>query len=469
MKITSFFSLYTSALCVVGVYFSSINILHSQQYSWEYINTKELYGGYHSVSRIVVHKQDVYARLANNYSPLTYAILHTNNSVSRIITHPQYHYPFDSTGNIEHMTTDKNGALWLCVNNRLLKFFNDKWQMYFLDDSLANDCRYTSCESDSLGNIWITRRTLYPVNTMKKTRGYYDILRFDGNNFNLMQRGFFDSPTQTGKYGAFTGITITADGDFWAAFNPEFLKTETTKRLLQFRNGEWIEHDISIPGYSPIGRFIWQIISHKNTIILRFQQEVEKETFPTAVLSFDITNKTVVPFSTKSAPFYKYVYFNHCTFSPKGELWGCSIYGFHKMRTDSVLQSFQAATILQIPKEDPRFWQFENGYIAVVDNNDDLWLGTNMGIIRGRIQTSIVEQSQSPQSYIYPNPIIDNFTISSEYDINSIELYDNLGQKNILAAKQRNTFSAKHLQNGMYSVKATVNNETISFPVIICH
>ncbi len=473
MNIKSFISLYTPTLYIVGVCLFPSMFLYAEEYTWEYIDTEKIYG-YHSVSIIRTHGDDVYIRLRENTFHANH-ILHKNMTGSRLITIPQYQYPFDSSVSINDMITDKRGALWAITHNRLLKFENNQWQVFFYDDSLANDCEYTFCRSDSSGNIWIGRITKYPLNDIKKTHIYHDLVRYDGTNFSLMRRGYGNNITKSSEEGEYVDITVTSDGSVWTFFNPAFFyDPNNNQRLLQYNNGTWTKHNNSSPPYSTFRRYARKIISYNGSILVVYDKQIDEltENWPSAVALYTIESKTWKLFSTKSPPFYKYVYFRDCSYSPEGNLWAASEMGFHLMLEDSVLKSFQPNSILQIPKEDfSRYYSLEGAYTIVADNNDMLWVGTNHGILLGRITTSAVEQHTKNEApmYCYPNPAHNYVTIDSDQDISQIEVYDYLGNVEILNASAHNTFSIAHLDNGVYTIKTQNQNMYKTFSFVICH
>ena len=62
---------------------------------------------------------------------------------------------------------------------------------------------------------------------------------------------------------------------------------------------------------------------------------------------------------------------------------------------------------------------------------------------------------------IYPNPVVNNFTIQTPAKVLSVEIYDTLGRK-ILNLKDSQTYNVEKLGKGIYFVKIkTDQNEYI--------
>lgn len=93
------------------------------------------------------------------------------------------------------------------------------------------------------------------------------------------------------------------------------------------------------------------------------------------------------------------------------------------------------------------------------------------GLISGQqsfsLETLTVSEveTQPNDVLVFPNPASTEIYVNASFQINSLELYDVLGKK-VLTANDANTISIEEFPNGIYFLKISFENQTLSKKII---
>jgi hypothetical protein len=79
-----------------------------------------------------------------------------------------------------------------------------------------------------------------------------------------------------------------------------------------------------------------------------------------------------------------------------------------------------------------------------------------------------INEYQSNNLHIYPNPTTGDLFISSNIKINNISVYNIIGKEVISDAKTNNNLlDISQLSNGVYFIKISVNNTTVTKKIVL--
>jgi hypothetical protein len=106
------------------------------------------------------------------------------------------------------------------------------------------------------------------------------------------------------------------------------------------------------------------------------------------------------------------------------------------------------------------------------DSNPAVETNTVLTFVRNAMNITPISKPAVSELTVTPNPVKDNFTVSSNYKLNKIEIYNSASQiiKSISVPdqKQRLTLSKDNLDAGVYLIKAhTVNGKTLNAKMIV--
>ena len=121
-------------------------------------------------------------------------------------------------------------------------------------------------------------------------------------------------------------------------------------------------------------------------------------------------------------------------------------------------------------------WMFSQGQVELMltilnastnqGGRRDLWQNSTVTVdCSGLVD---INESQSNNLHIYPNPTTGDLFISSNIKINNISVYNIIGKEVISDAKTNNNIlDISQLSNGVYFIKMSMNNATVTKKIIL--
>jgi hypothetical protein len=121
-------------------------------------------------------------------------------------------------------------------------------------------------------------------------------------------------------------------------------------------------------------------------------------------------------------------------------------------------------------------WMFSEGQVEVMlatlnastnqSGRRDLWQNSTVTVnCSGSVD---INEYQSNNLHIYPNPTTGDLFISSNIKINNISVYNIIGKEVISDAKTNNNLlDISQLSNGVYFIKISVNNTTVTKKIVL--
>ncbi|NNC44254.1 MAG: T9SS type A sorting domain-containing protein [Winogradskyella sp.] len=109
-------------------------------------------------------------------------------------------------------------------------------------------------------------------------------------------------------------------------------------------------------------------------------------------------------------------------------------------------------------------------YNSNIDNTttQDYFAGFEMGQESYSFSTLSTETLEKGIDYVslYPNPTSETFSVSSNVEIETIEIYDVLG-KNVLTSSKSKTIEIRHLDTGLYLLKIKTASGNITKKLVV--
>lgn len=106
------------------------------------------------------------------------------------------------------------------------------------------------------------------------------------------------------------------------------------------------------------------------------------------------------------------------------------------------------------------------------DSNPAVETNTVLTFVRNSMNITPISKPTLSELTVTPNPVKDNFTVSSSYKLNKVEIYNSASQLiksiSVVDQKQSLTLSKENLSAGVYSIKAyTVNGKILKAKMIV--
>lgn len=359
---------------------------------------------------------------------------------------PDINIPTDVT--FKDIEIDNNNNIWVLVwqkfeygcncypigySRALLFFDGTNWEYYTPSNSQLPTIYYGSIKTDSLGNVWFITND--------------GLSKFDGTNTIIYNPPISTLPSPE-NFSENNFMEIDDNDIIWIV----------KEGLISFNNGSWSLYPYSFPGY-----FNAVLTIHDNSIYLgqggyegslgdaffKFNgntYEGYTEFYETCDLSNDIEAG------------YKGICF--LDFDSQGNLWA----GFG---SESDVYNEETGEYIYIGIKNLTDCLHHLTGIGLsntklkIDNQDNVWVRSNEGLLRLSSENLNIANNNVVNSFIYPNPVRDQLTITnnqdSEYEYSIYDISGKLLQKDTAIYNQ--PISVSQLQQGTYVVKTISNNE----------